>query len=222
MKKLTLLLSFFVLSLTASAQDALTTELFSMDNIMKYQTEINLSDAQSKSIMDTYNEGNKIFNEAKWKLSAEQAKLDKMLTESKVDERAAMAQMYEVTKLEQEVKLARLQTLIQIKNQLTADQQEKLKGMVTDKDRAAFYVTTDINEERKVKLQVSGSQTTGPKPLYIIKNKRGDIEVTNAELSDLDPNNIESITVLKGQSAISAYGSRGENGVIEITLKNKN
>ncbi len=36
---------------------------------------------------------------------------------------------------------------------------------------------------------------------------------------DLDPNNIESITVLKGLAAATLYGSEGKNGVILITTK---
>ena len=37
--------------------------------------------------------------------------------------------------------------------------------------------------------------------------------------NDLDPNDIESVTVLKGPSATSLYGSRGSNGVVLITTK---
>jgi TonB-linked SusC/RagA family outer membrane protein len=36
---------------------------------------------------------------------------------------------------------------------------------------------------------------------------------------DIDPNNIESISVLKGASATALYGSRGANGVVLITTK---
>ncbi len=36
---------------------------------------------------------------------------------------------------------------------------------------------------------------------------------------DLDPNNIESINVLKGQAAAALYGMRASNGVIVITTK---
>ena len=222
MKKLPLLLAFLVLSITAFAQDALKDELFSMDNIMKYQTEIELTEAQSKAIKKHYNEGNENFNEAKWKLSSQQTKLDELLTESEVKLEETMAQMWEVTKLEQEAKLARLFALIKMKNELSAAQQTKLKELITDKDRKAFFITTDINDEKKVKLQVSGSKRSGTAPLYIIKNKRGDRIVTNAELQDLDPNNIESINVLKGNAAVSLYGKDGKNGVIEIRLKNKN
>ncbi|MCX6327600.1 MAG: TonB-dependent receptor plug domain-containing protein [Bacteroidia bacterium] len=38
-------------------------------------------------------------------------------------------------------------------------------------------------------------------------------------LSEIDPENIESISVLKGAGASAAYGSRGANGVVLITTK---
>lgn len=38
-------------------------------------------------------------------------------------------------------------------------------------------------------------------------------------LADLDPNNIENLTVLKDASAVAIYGSRGSNGVILIQTK---
>lgn len=38
-------------------------------------------------------------------------------------------------------------------------------------------------------------------------------------LSNLNPNDIESITILKDASAASLYGSRAANGVILITTK---
>ncbi len=43
---------------------------------------------------------------------------------------------------------------------------------------------------------------------------------TGSRFFDLDPNNIESISVLKGLSATTLYGSLGRNGVVLITTKN--
>ena len=55
-------------------------------------------------------------------------------------------------------------------------------------------------------------------PLIIIDGKEAG-EAIN--LDALDPNTIESINVLKGPSAEKAYGEKGKNGVVEITLKKK-
>lgn len=43
---------------------------------------------------------------------------------------------------------------------------------------------------------------------------------TSSRFLDLDPNNIESINILKGLSATTLYGSAGRNGVILVTTKN--
>ena len=50
-------------------------------------------------------------------------------------------------------------------------------------------------------------------PLYVIDGNLG------ANPSNLDPNNIETIEVLKSASAAAIYGAQGANGVILITTK---
>lgn len=69
----------------------------------------------------------------------------------------------------------------------------------------------------------------GNQPLWVIDgtpidntttnlNGGGGIDWGNAA-SDIDPNDIESMTVLKGANAAALYGSRATNGVILITTK---
>jgi TonB-dependent SusC/RagA subfamily outer membrane receptor len=48
----------------------------------------------------------------------------------------------------------------------------------------------------------------------------GGNSVTSSRFLDLDPNNIESISILKGLSAAVLYGQQGRNGVVLITTKN--
>jgi TonB-dependent SusC/RagA subfamily outer membrane receptor len=43
--------------------------------------------------------------------------------------------------------------------------------------------------------------------------------VTGGGISDINPNDIESISVLKGPNSAALYGSRAGNGVILITTK---
>ncbi len=43
---------------------------------------------------------------------------------------------------------------------------------------------------------------------------------TSSRFLDLDPNNIENVSILKGLSATTIYGELGRNGVILITTKN--
>ena len=51
-------------------------------------------------------------------------------------------------------------------------------------------------------------------PLYIV-----DGVIINGNLPDLNPNDIESVEVVKGAAASSLYGARAGNGVIQITTK---
>ncbi|MEL0651099.1 M56 family metallopeptidase [Algibacter sp. TI.3.09] len=54
--------------------------------------------------------------------------------------------------------------------------------------------------------------------LYIVDR----VEIKEADFQKIDPENIKSINVLKGKSAIDKYGEKAENGAIEITTKNNN
>ncbi|RDK89267.1 SusC/RagA family TonB-linked outer membrane protein [Marinirhabdus gelatinilytica] len=47
----------------------------------------------------------------------------------------------------------------------------------------------------------------------------GGNSITNSRFLDLDPNNIETVRILKGLSAAVLYGQQGRNGVVLITTK---
>jgi TonB family protein len=57
----------------------------------------------------------------------------------------------------------------------------------------------------------------GNPPLYVIDGK-----IVKEGLKELDPNSIESISVLKDETATDKYGDKGKDGVIEVTLKKGN
>ncbi|MDR0713070.1 MAG: hypothetical protein LBF89_02240 [Bacteroidales bacterium] len=44
-------------------------------------------------------------------------------------------------------------------------------------------------------------------------------ESTEDEMKKLDPNTIESVTIMKNEAAVSVYGEKGKNGVIVVKLK---
>jgi len=64
-------------------------------------------------------------------------------------------------------------------------------------------------------LRLRGLNTIGcnTQPLIVIDG------MSDASFDNLDPNDIESITVLKDGSASAIYGTRGSNGVILVTTK---
>lgn len=78
-----------------------------------------------------------------------------------------------------------------------------------------------------VKIRGNASITAGGRPLYVIDGvPMNDGLFTNAQggqslnpLLEINPNDIETQTVLKDASATAIYGSRGSNGVILITTK---
>ncbi len=220
MKKLSFLL-FSLICTSLLAQDPLQSELFTADVVMKYRSSIDLTKEQQKDVKKIHQNHISKFNSVKWDLDAEMVDLNKLLSQSSVDESATLEQMKVITDLENQMKMIRLQMLIKIKNELSQTQQSKLKELRVDKDFKPLKVITDINDGHKVKFQISGSKSQKDKPLYIMNSKFGEQVISAEEMSNLKPNEIESVSVLKGESAIEAYGNKGENGVVVITLKEK-
>jgi len=66
----------------------------------------------------------------------------------------------------------------------------------------------------RIKVRASGSITDDGNPLIIVDGFQ-----ISGDLSTVNPNDIESIEVLKDASSAAIYGSRGANGVILITTK---
>ncbi|MEY3368082.1 MAG: hypothetical protein RI973_1237 [Bacteroidota bacterium] len=65
----------------------------------------------------------------------------------------------------------------------------------------------------KVRIRGFSSFTGANDPLYIVDG------VPTQDISNLNPNDVESISVLKDAGAASIYGSRAANGVILVTTK---
>ncbi|HET8735459.1 MAG TPA: SusC/RagA family TonB-linked outer membrane protein, partial [Pricia sp.] len=72
-------------------------------------------------------------------------------------------------------------------------------------------------ENSTVRIRGRRSISASNDPLYVID---GIPQISgNASVSDINPQDIESINVLKDAAATAIYGSRGANGVILITTK---
>ncbi|WP_302586406.1 M56 family metallopeptidase [Parabacteroides goldsteinii] len=68
-----------------------------------------------------------------------------------------------------------------------------------------------------VKIRIRDGQIGKEKPLIIID---GVEQIKDDAIDKLNPNIIESISVLKDESSVKLYGERGKDGVILITTKN--
>lgn len=78
---------------------------------------------------------------------------------------------------------------------------------------------------QQIRIRGINTATAGADPLYVVDGiiiNSGDLTgltTTANALAGLNPNDVESISVLKDAQATSIYGSRGANGVIVITTK---
>ncbi|MGB1449797.1 MAG: SusC/RagA family TonB-linked outer membrane protein [Flavobacteriaceae bacterium] len=80
---------------------------------------------------------------------------------------------------------------------------------------AGVYIQTDGNPNGGLGITIRGGSTLGNNnPLYVI-----DGVPTDGGIELLNPNDIESMQVLKDAASASIYGSRASNGVILITTR---
>jgi BlaR1 peptidase M56/TonB-dependent Receptor Plug Domain len=81
----------------------------------------------------------------------------------------------------------------------------------------AKSITTDVTNGEKVYTIVreTSNQKIDDKTLIFVDGKA----ISQKEMAAINPSNIQSVNVLKGESAIKKYGEKAANGVIEITLK---
>ena len=121
----------------------------------------------------------------------------------------------------------------------TIDTKDIANKPETDIGRALAGRTPGINVSSSAGLAGSGTKinirgissiTGNTQPLWIVdgvpvntstneNNDFRDGNVTPTRFLDFDPNNIESMSVLRGLSATTLYGTQGRNGVILITTK---
>lgn len=72
-----------------------------------------------------------------------------------------------------------------------------------------------LGDNFNITIRGAGSLTQSTAPLYVIDG----FPQETSGMSSLNPNDIESIDILKDASATAIYGSRGANGVVIITTK---
>ncbi|MFI0490578.1 M56 family metallopeptidase [Flavobacterium sp.] len=84
--------------------------------------------------------------------------------------------------------------------------QEKLRDEIQDKQEA-----------KRDAVEAEKDKTEGKNVLIIINGKR--TEASIEDIKKVDPNLIQSMSILKGKNALKKYGKDGENGAIEIITK---
>ena len=89
-----------------------------------------------------------------------------------------------------------------------------LEGQAAGVDISSFSGQPGTNKNDVV-IRGVASLSASTDPLYVIDG----VPLTQAFFRNLNPNEIESVSVLKDASATAVYGNRGSNGVIVITTK---
>lgn len=99
-----------------------------------------------------------------------------------------------------------------------------VKGIAVKGSEGGIF-TSKVGPEGDVTIYPDGGKIyfqTDPgkdnNPIYYVKNKNGSFEQV-FDVQSIDPKNIESLEVLKGETATVRFGDKGKNGVIVFTLK---
>ncbi|GAB3306544.1 SusC/RagA family TonB-linked outer membrane protein [Hymenobacter tenuis] len=98
---------------------------------------------------------------------------------------------------------------------------------IQGKAAGVFVENTSGKLGQGIKVRVRGATSVsgGNQPLYVvdgvpvISESQSGISAETNPIADINPNDIESISILKDASASAIYGSRASNGVVLITTK---
>jgi Spy/CpxP family protein refolding chaperone len=109
--------------------DPIGAALLPPDLVMDHHQELGLSDAQMRAIQADVQSGQDRFAKLQPQLAAATAKLAELIKQSHVDQVKALAQLDALLDLEREAKHVQLGLMIQVKNELTLDQQTKARQL---------------------------------------------------------------------------------------------
>jgi TonB-dependent SusC/RagA subfamily outer membrane receptor len=218
MKKL-LLIMIVATGNTLLAQDIFQQKLYAPELVLKYREEAGLSSDQVEKIKNIYNKELLAYNSKKWDLDALMTRLEQLISQSTVDTKAANAQLEKSLVLETEIKKMKLAMLLEIKNLLTPQQQAKLDEH-KDEPGTESSIMAPLNDNQRLVLRLRPGTDPMVQPLYIVMDNN-EKKMMESMPNDINPNDIQSIEVLKGSTATAAYGKHGENGVIIIKMKKK-
>ena len=123
-----------LLALTALAQQpgneaALDADLFPPDLVMRFQRDIDLSEEQSAAILATVRDTQSQMIEVQWQLNPELQGMRELLAAERVDEAAVLERLARITALEVQAKELQILMMVRVKNQLTPEQQQRLRGL---------------------------------------------------------------------------------------------
>ena len=183
-------------SIQLSAQEAKENKAESQSIAAKQQKQAKIDQKQAK-----IDQKQAVVDQKQATIDQKQAEIDQI--QAKVD--------YELAMLDQGI----FSTPSDIKSMNVDTNKMIIRGTRNGKD-----VTVTVNrpnENTTLKGDIALKPSSGQKdnPLIVIDG----VISSDINLKDINPNNILSINVLKGEKATEKYAEKGANGVIEITTK---
>jgi len=134
---LTLLLLFNTATLRAQQppSDPLGENLFPPELVMQYQEALGLTEEKITLLETELRQAQARFADLQEQLQAEAEKMVELVKQGRPDESKTLAQLDKVLNLEREIKRAQIALLIKIKNNLTPEQQTKLREIKKQSSR---------------------------------------------------------------------------------------
>ncbi len=121
-----LLLVCSTVSAQQPASDPLGDNLFAPELVMQNQQLLGLNEEQKNALKSELRKAQLRLTELQWQLQDEMEKLLALIKPEKMDEAQTLAQLDKVLAAEREIKRAQFSLLVQIKNHLTPEQQNRL------------------------------------------------------------------------------------------------
>ena len=111
--------------------DPIADNLFPPDLVLQQQRAIALTTEQRDFIQSTTEKAQPRIQETEQRVREEVQKLASLIAKDRMDETAVLAQADSLTSAERELRRTQLRLMISIKNNLTPEQQTKIKGLKT-------------------------------------------------------------------------------------------
>jgi outer membrane receptor for ferrienterochelin and colicin len=100
---------------------------------------------------------------------------------------------------------------------LKSNNLKDVEFMAKNFDGAGIVVEETKGNGKKSGITFSGSPSGSTPSLILVDGEKK----TKKEMDALSPDQIKSVQILKGESAIKEYGPDAKNGVMKITTKKK-
>ena len=149
--------------------DPIHEHLFPPELLMHHRTAIGLTDQQVETIRNRIEEVGPKVQQRQKQLNSAMSKLAELLAASKVDEEAALKQLNEILAIENDVKRMHLRVMIQIRNELSTEQQKLAAKLDPNLQRARGLEQRLKAKIARIEKEVHSRAQAGRPPRDVIE-----------------------------------------------------